>query len=259
MAQSSPPLDKEILGRKIFFLYPSAVVQNRITEELIQQEFEVYISKDHLKLRNCLKKYPDSIVFINIYDGMGEKEWETWVRGVQNDAETSQVSIGIISPGEDENLKRKYLMQIKIQGGYIALKSDLVPAIKQLFDTLRVLEAKGRRKYLRALVQNEPNTTVNLPHNGIFIKGIIKDISVVGFSCIFDEDPELAKNSLVQDLQVKLLTSILKTEGIVFGSRMDENQKTYVFLFTQRIDPETRARIRRYIQSNLQDKMDKGL
>jgi hypothetical protein len=49
---------------------------------------------------------------------------------------------------------------------------------------------------------------------------------------------------------------LLKAEGIVFGSRMDGLEKIYVILFTQRIDPDVRIKIRRYIQSNLQAKMD---
>ena len=249
----------DILGRKIFFLYPPAVVQNRITEELIQQEFEVYAAKDHMKMRQVLKKYPDSIVFVNIFDGMTEKEWEKWILGVQNDESTSSVSIGIFSPNDDEALKQKYLTQIKIKGGFITLKSDLTPVMKQLFDVLMTLEAKGRRKYIRAIIDGETNTAVNFPLNGTFIKGVIKDISVVGFSCCFTQDPELTKNSLHSDIQVKLQTNILKTEGIIFGSRMDGNTKNYVVLFTQRVDPDTRARIRRYIQANLQSKMDKEL
>ena len=259
MAQSSDQQDIDALGKKVFFLYPSAVVQNRITEELIQQEFEVYVSKDHMKLRSTLKKFPNSIVFINISDGMTEKEWEAWIRGVMGDADTAKTSIGIVSQGEDESLKQKYLAQIQIKGGYIVIKSDLTVAIKQLTDVLMALEAKGRRKYIRAFMNNDMNTTINLPHNGIFIKGSLKDISVVGFSCQFDVDPDFKKNSFVQDIQLKLQTTLLKTECIVFGSRMDGDSKIYVMLFTQRIDPDTKARIRRYIWSNLQEKMDKGL
>ena len=242
------------LGRKIFFLYPSAVVLNRITEELIQQEFEVYVIKDHIKIRGILKKHPNSIVFVNIYDGMSEAEWEIWIKGVM--AETAGVGIGIISPGEDEAVREKYLNQIKIPCGYTVLKSDLNLVLTQLFEILKIADAKGRRKYIRAVVDNEANTTVNLPINGTFINGTIKYISVVGFSCFFADDTELTKNSLFQDIQIRLQSSIIKAEGIVFGSRMDGNTKIYVVLFTQRMDSEVRAKIRRFIQSNLQAKMD---
>jgi hypothetical protein len=102
----------------------------------------------------------------------------------------------------------------------------------------------------------ESNTTVNFPLNGTFVNGIIKDISVVGFSCAFKEDPGLAKNSLFQDIQIKLQSMLLKAEGIIFGSRMDGETKIYVVLFTQRTDPNVKTRIRKFIQSSLQAKMD---
>jgi hypothetical protein len=123
-------------------------------------------------------------------------------------------------------------------------------------EILKVVDAKGRRKYIRASTEKEANTTVNFPINGTFVNGVIKDISVVGFSCAFSDDPGLTKNSLFQDIQIKLQTMLIKAEGIIFGSRMDGESKVYVVLFTQRIDPEVRTRIRKYIQSNLQSKMD---
>lgn len=246
----------EILGKKIFFLYPSAVVQNRVTEELIQQEFEVYVLKDHIKMRKVLRRYPDSIVFINLFDGMSEKEWEGWIKSVQNEAGTAGAIIGIIGTIDDEFLRKKYISDIRIRGGFTVIKSDLNIAMKQLFEILKTVDAKGRRKYIRAITENETNATVNFPRNGIFVKGAIKDISVVGLSCFFPEDPDFPKNSLHPDIQIKLQSTIIKAEGIVFGSRTDGNTKIYVVLFTQRIDPEARVRIRRYIQSNLQAKID---
>ncbi|MDR0877199.1 MAG: PilZ domain-containing protein [Treponema sp.] len=246
----------DLLGKKIFFLHPSAVVQNDIAAELIQQEYEVYTAKDHVNLRRVLKKYPDSIVFVDIDEQMPEKDWEAWIRGVMSDPETSRVGIGILSVKDDEVIQRKYINSVRVQCGYTVLKSDLKISINQILDILKAVDAKGRRKYLRANTENETTTTINLPVNGTFVNGTIKDISVVGLSCAFTEDPELVKNTLFKDVQVKLQSMLLKVEGIVFGSRMDGLAKIYVLLFTQRIDPEVRTKIRKYIQQNFQSKMD---
>ena len=244
------------LGRKIFFLHPSALVQNQIISELAQEEFEVYAVKDEAKLKRVLKKFPNSIVFANINEGMKESEWEEWIRGVMGSSELSGVDIGIVSFGTDENLRKKYVEQIKVKCGFTVLKSDTNAIIKQLMIILNGVNAKGRRKFIRAVMENETNTTVNLPMNGTFVNGVIKDVSVVGFSCAFRDDPGLTKNSLYNDIQIRLQTQLLKAEGIVFGSRMDGEQKTYVILFTQRIDPSIRTKIRKYIQSHMQNKMD---
>jgi hypothetical protein len=254
MSNVSSPSD--ILGKKIFFLHPSAVIQNEVAAELVQQEYEVYIIRDHTALRRILKRYPDSIVFADIDERMSEKDWETWIRGVLNDPETSRVGIGILSVNGDEVLQRKYINSVKVQCGYTILKSDLKNSIKQVLDILKAVEAKGRRKYIRATMEQETLATINLPLNGTFVNGTIKDISVVGLSCTFTEDPNLTKNTLFQNVQVKLQTMLLKVEGIMFGSRMDGLTKIYVILFTQRIDPEVRTKIRKYIQQNLQVKME---
>jgi hypothetical protein len=252
---SSENSTPNLLGRKIFFLYPSVVVQNEIIAELAQQEFEVYVVKNHTSLRRILKKYPDSIVFVNIDAGMSEKEWEAWIRGIMADPDLKDIKLGIISANKDENLRHKYLNVLKLPCEYTILRSDLTIPIKRLMDILRMVDAKGRRKYLRAASDSD-QTTVNFPVNGIFINGALKDISTVGFSCSFTKDPDFAKNTLFQNIQIKLQSQLLKVEGIVFGSRMDGVAKIYVVLFTQRIDPEVRTRIRKYIQQNFQAKMD---
>ena len=249
----------DILGKKIFFLHPTAVVQNRVIAELAQQEFEVYTAKDKDTLRRVLKKYPDSIVFVDINEFMSEKEWDAWITTVMNAQETKGVSIGIVTAADDEQIKRKYLLTTKVPCGYTVLKADLDKTILHIFEVLKTVDAKGRRKYIRATTGEEANASLNLPLEGSFVNGQIKDISVVGISCTLEGNPEITKNSLFKDIQIRLQGNLLKVEGIVIGSRMDGKQKIYVVLFTQRIDPEVRTRIRKYIQQNLQGKMDAEL
>ena len=247
----------EIQGKRIFFLHPSIVVQNQVVAELAQQEYEVYVVKNHGTIRKVLKKYPDSVLFVDIEQGMNEHDWETWLRTVMS--AQPELAVGIISANRDEKLIQKYTDSVKIQCGYTVIKSDINKAIAQVLEALNGINAKGRRKYIRACIESDVMATINLPHGGDFINGSIKDISVVGISCAFDTDPQLTKNALLKDIQVKLQTMLLKVEAIVFGSRMDGNLKIYVLLFTQRTDPDVRTRIRKYIQQTLQNKMDTEL
>ncbi len=250
--------DKEIFGKKIFFLFPSTLVRNEVIPELIQLEYEVYITSDANGLKTVLRKYPNSIVFVNIDDGMAEKDWDIWVRGVMGTTD-SEVSIGILSSGSDEIIQRKYVNSIRVQAGFVPVKSDINKVTKQIVDTLKTLDAKGRRKFIRVTSDKDSITTINIPYDSRFLTGQIKDISVVGLSCTFDEDPDLDKGTYIKDIQIKLQGTLLKTEGIVFGSRMDGMYKVYVFLFTTKIDPDVRMKIRKYMQTNLQSKMDTEL
>ena len=250
-------VNSNTLGKKIFFLHPSTLTQNQVISELAQEEFEVYVVKDEDKLRKILKNYPDSIVFASINEGMKESAWEEYIRDITGNPETSGVQIGIIaSTLIDESIKHKYTEQIKVPCDFTIIKSDFVAATKRLTEILNGVNAKGRRKYIRMEMNHDPNATVNLSMNGTFVTGTIKDISVVGFSCSFTNDPGLVKNSLFGDIQIRLQSQLLKAEGIVFGSRMDGTEKVYVILFTQRVDPGVRSKIRTYIQAHLQGRMD---
>jgi hypothetical protein len=249
----------DLLGKKIFFLYPSGVMQNGVAEELTQQEYEVYTIKNHNNLRMVLKEFPNSIVFANIDDGMPEKDWEAWIRGVMGDPVTAKVGVGILSATANEVLERKYLNAIQVKCGFTVVRTDFMSAMRKFYAILQSANAKGRRKFIRVNTEHEANATINIPHRGMFIKGLIKDVSVVGLSCTFSEDPELEKNSLCKDMQIKLQSTLLKAEGIVFGSRQNGDQKIYVFLFTQRTDPDMKTRIRKFNQTVLQVQMDTRL
>ena len=248
--------DISFIGRKIFFLYPNVVVQNRVIAELVQQEYEVYIAKNKDSLKKVLKKHPDSIVFVDINENMPENEWDLWITALKESSDTKNVSIGILTANEDEAIKRKYLLVHEIACGYTVLRFDLERSIAHVISILQTVNAKGRRKYIRATTDGETNTTVNLPWGGSFVHGQVKDVSVVGISCTLDGSPDIPKNTLIKDIQVKLQSNLLKVEGIVFGSRVEGLEKIYVILFTQRIDPDVRTKIRKYIQHNLQNKMD---
>jgi hypothetical protein len=247
------------LGRKIFFLYPSALTQNQIITELTQEEYEVYIIKDEDKLRKSLERFPNSILFASVNEVMKESAWDELIKNVIENPQTSAVDIGIIASVNSEIAKSKYLEQYKARCGYVVMKSDIDAAIKQVINNLNNVNAKGRRKYLRMIMDKETNATVNLPMHGTFVNGTIKDISVVGFSCSFTDDPLLAKNGLFGDIQLRLQSQLFRAEGIVFGSRMDGPEKIYVILFTQRLDPSARTKIRKYIQSNLQSRLEQEL
>ncbi|MCL1812262.1 MAG: PilZ domain-containing protein [Treponema sp.] len=246
-------------GRKIFFIHPSAFTQNEIISELAQQEHEVYIVKDEDKLKRVLKKYPDSFVFASIDETLSSAKWEAWIRSVMGDEATKEVKIGVLSNTSNEESRKLYLNTLNVECGFIPVKLEKPRVIKTLSDILIAGDARGRRKYIRADTRGETMTTINVPNNGAFVTGEIRDISVVGLSCVFAQDPELEKNSLLHDIQIKLQSTLLKAEGIVFGSRMDETDKVYVLVFSQKIDPAVKTKIRTYIQKNLQSKMDAEL
>jgi hypothetical protein len=246
-----------ILGKKIFFLHPSAFIQNDVMGGLAQMEHEVYAARDEGKLAKALENYSNSIVFCCIDETLSPQKWEGWVRRIMSGEATRTVSIGILSNTNNDEVRRLYLNNLSVPCGFVSAKTEKPKLLKILADILKAAESKGRRTYIRADTRSETMTTLNISHNGSFINAAIQDISFVGLSCVFAEDPELEKNSLVTNIQIKLQSVLLKAEGIVFGSRIDDKgTKTYVLVFTPKVDPAVRVKIRIFIQKHLQSKMD---
>jgi len=251
--------DKPVFeGRKVFFLYPTASVQNQIITELVQQEYEVYTCKDHVQLVRVLKKYPNSLLFVNVDEGMHGEEWEKWIATLKTSMPDLQ--FGIFSSNSSEEMQEKYLNGLKVSCGFMTLKVDMSKTIGVVVSVLEKMNVKGRRKYIRVTTDDEQTATINVPFDGGYINGTINDISVVGFSCVFEKEHVFKKNSLYKNIQIRLKTMLLKVEAVMFGSRQNDNgMAVYVFLFTQRVDSDVRVKIRKYIQLNLQSKMDAQL
>ena len=247
--------DSGFAGKKIFFLYPTNSIKNQIIAELAQNEYEAYAAKDHAKLTRALRNFPDSIIFINIEEKISYQEWENWIGTTRTTAPA--VKFGIFSSSNDEEFKNKFIKSNRITCGLLPLKPDMTKAAEKILETLGTMDVKGRRKYLRATTDREAKAIINIPTGGgDFLNGVIKDISVIGVSCVFDHDPGLKKNAHMKDIQIKLQSMLVKVESVVFGSRENSGEKIYVMLFTQRVDPDVRVKIRKYIQQNMQSKMD---
>lgn len=244
-----------LLGKKVFFLFPPSVIREDVVARLLEQEFEVYMIKDAVSARRLLRKFPDSIVFVNIDEGMAEPEWEKWILELMEAPETAGVGIGILSYNADEALQKKYLMEVGVGCGFVRLKLGAEQSFKILVGTLDANEAKGRRKYVRASCANDPLASVNIRHERGESVGTIRDISVVGFSCSFEKDPGFHKNILLQDIQLKLRGNLVRVEALVFGMREDGGT-VYVMIFTKKMDGVARSKIRRYLQAALQAEIE---
>ena len=87
---------------------------------------------------------------------------------------------------------------------FIKLKLGLEQSRSIILKTLEANEAKGRRKYLRIDCWQHRNTELNVKLGEKLCGGRIKDISSVGMAFIFDESQDLNKNTMLNDVQLKL-------------------------------------------------------
>lgn len=247
-------------GKKIFFLYPHSVIQSDLLHDLIQHEYEVYTLNDHKKVKLLLKKYNDSIIFINIDGHLSEAEWIEYVSSISNNSDYTGLQIGILTYNENAKLSETYLLDLLVTCGFIQLKLGKADSKNIILKTLEVNESKGKRKYIRATSNNQLKSTFNVKIGSELKTGRIHDLSSAGMSCIFDEKITLSKNALLRKMQLKLNGKLVLVDGILFGSRaISEKEMLMVVLFTNNIKEDSRSKIHKYIGEVLQSNIQKEI
>jgi hypothetical protein len=242
-------------GKKIFLLHPHSVIHQEMLDILIMAVYETYTILDEKRARKLLEKFPGSIMFINIDEGLKEPEWEVYIRGIMDDPKTKDSSLGIMSYNQDKTLMQKYLMDVAIPCGYIQLKLGLQESTKIILAALDANEAKGRRKYIRAECEDDINATMNFKENSSIFHGKILDISSAGIAARVEKGPDLAANSLLRAVQCKLRGGLFMTDMIYMGKRRDD-QSNFILLFDPKMSQENKLIIHRYIKLCLQKYID---
>jgi L-rhamnose mutarotase len=242
-------------GKKIFLLHPHSVIHQEMLDLLIMAGYETYTILDEQKARKLLEKFPGSIMFINIDEGLKEPEWEAYMRGIMEDPKTRDSRLGIMSYNQDKALMQKYLMDLAIPCGYIQLKLGLHESTKIILAALEANEARGRRKYIRAECEDDINALMNFKEDLNIFNGKILDISSAGIAARVEKSPALTPNSVVHSVQCKLRGGIFMTDMVFVGTRRDD-KSNYIFLFDPKMSQDNKLAIHRYIKLCLQKYID---
>ena len=238
-------------GKKTFLLYPHSVVRDDMLDLLVMAGFETYTLLDEVKAKKLLAKFPDSIMFVNIDEGMKEPQWEAYLKNIITDPKTKNSRIGIMSYNQDKELMKKYLMELALPCGYVQLKLGLQQSTEIILKALEANEARGRRNAIRADCQNDISATINYKNKSDFYHGKILDISSVGLAAKFDKLPEYPINSILRQVQLKLHGGIVMAD-LIFIAQRPENKFVQVLLFDPKTPTDIKLVINRYMKYNLQ-------
>lgn len=247
------------LGKKVFFLYPPSVVSEELVWEVVKNEYEVYLLKDHKGLKRLLPRYNDSIVFINIDAGQSEDAWESYIRELATDPRTKDVRIGVLTYNKNEELARKYLMDLGIQAGFVTLSLGLDESAGIVLRMLEANEARGRRRYVRAQVLDRAAASFNVQIDGVLQSGFVQDISSVGMACSFEPDTSVPVRTYLRDMQLRLRGQAVTVSGVITGSRRSDDHNVHVVMFDPRQGDAFRTKVRRFIHRQLNRQITKEL
>jgi len=239
-------------GKKVYFLYPPSVFEEKMIIEIIDNEYEVYVCNDFKKAKIIFTKHRDSIVFINIDKKIRDFNWDNYIKEIMEDPVTKNIKIGILTYNYDEKLKKKYLIDFMLSAGVIQLKLGYEKSRDIILKVLAANEAKGRRKYVRAICSESAKATFNVKLFGKFFTGRIMNISSASMSCVFQEKPPLNEDTLLKDIQLQLRGALLKVVGIVRIIRRNNNSEIFVIEFMPHLSGKNKLFLCNFIHYSLQ-------
>jgi len=244
-------------NRKIFFLNPDSVIQEELIDAVSQADYEAYLITDHLKATKLLARFPGSILFVNIDKRIRNLQWATYIKEFMSDPQTHTVRIGVLSYNADPDLTRRYLIDLSVPCGFVHLKPGIVESTRFLIQVLEANDARGKRKFVRAVIPADTSVTFNVKNHNSFITGRISDISVAAMACYFDQDPGISIGQTVNDMQLNLRGNVVGLSGVIVGHRHTAMGKLYVVAFTLNQPVEVRQKIRSFVYSTLHREMNR--
>ena len=217
------------LGKKIFFLYPPPVL-TEVVDELAKQEFEVYLTREHEKLRKVIVSFPDAILFVNLDDGLDEAGWLAFVRAIR--AEAPAVGVGIITLNDDAALREHYLMNANVQCGFVSLKIGAAKTAEILAKTLEANEARGRRKFVRALCPPGAAQCA-VDYEGAVLRAELTDLSSAGMAIRFQGGASPKIGSVLREMSLTVKGQRFSPSGVIVAKRAGENgsENVHVVMF----------------------------
>lgn len=245
-------------GKKVFFLHPPGVL-NDVAGILARSEFETYLVKDHDRLKRWLARHPESIVFVNLDEGLPEPGWETWVRAVMDDEATRPVGVGVVTLTGSPELSEKYLIDIGVACGFVVVKVGVAKTAEILLKTLEANEARGKRKFVRVPCV-DLGVELNFSDGEKAVKASVLDLSVAGLACRLEGGRRPAPRTLLRGMHLSLKGVPLFADGIYVGSREEAGVTTDLVMFDPRaLDDDKKDKIRGFGRKVLQARMDAEL
>lgn len=223
---------------------------------LITAEINVALLWDFGKAVRVLRKYPDSLLFVNIDEGLDEEKWQQYIAGLMKHDATKDVQIGVLSYNEDPDLAQKYLLEIGVQCGFVVLKLGFKESAKILMKTLEANEVKGRRAHIRVKCQESDRASCNFKLRNGYVSGEILDISSAGFACLCSEISGLKTGELVSDIQLRLGSVLCLVSGKVLGTIERENAPFVVMFDFDLVKTRERQKILQFVYQHTQKEID---
>ena len=242
-------------GRKIFFLNPPLLVDNYMKDNLTDDEFEVYAISDYQLAKAALRHYENAICFIYIDDDLSMDGWYNFIKSFEIEEGLQSIFLGVMSYKAKPKDKERFLMNLKLPGGFIDLNQKPADLYAQVSGILTINGAKGIRKVIRLdLLDN--NVLGYFSHNNALIPFTLKDISTLGFAAraplnIVDH---FVNGRRIDNVSLTMGRYSVMCSIVIYNKKIENGACTVVAIFDDKLPKEDYKKIHDFIYATLAER-----
>lgn len=242
-------------GRKIFFLNPPLLVENYMKDNLTDDEFEVYAISDYQLAKAALRHYENAICFIYIDDDLSIDGWYNFIKSFEIEEGLQSIFLGVMSYKAKPKDKERFLMNLKLPGGFIDLNQKPADLYAQVSGILTINGAKGIRKVIRLdLLDN--NVLGYFSHNNALISFTLKDISTLGFAAraplnIVDH---FVNGRRIDNVSLTMGRYSVMCSIVIYNKKIENGACTVVAIFDDKLPKEDYKKIHDFIYATLAER-----
>lgn len=247
--------ENPIFGRKVFFVNPPLIIENIIVAELRADEYEVFVIDDYHYAKPVLENNKDALVFIYIDDNLNYDQWFNYIKSFEIDENLQSIFIGVLSSKISYENKQRYMMDLKLPGGFIMLNDHINITQKKIKDILELNGAKGRRQYIRLDSRNLNTINGYFAAKDKLYSFNIENISAVGFACNYPKEivDIFQKNMVYPSVSITLGRKTTVVSCVIFDTRIANDKGFSVMLFTKDVSSTIRQEVKTFIFDTLDE------
>lgn len=241
--------ENPVLGRKVFFIDPPFSVEKKVIEWLRDMEYEIYIIKDYAYAKPILKNCENAICFINIDNQLSLKEWFNFIKSFEFEPELKSIFLGIIASKIPETQVSKFIMNLRLPGGYVHVNPNPEDTLKQLSGILEINGAKGNRKVVRLNCDNVNTLNGYIAYGSKLYAMKVENISSIGITCALDKQlsQSLQKNTLLRNVSLSLGRWSIILQCVVISIKSFNDKIIAILFFTADTPRDVKDSIRKFI------------
>lgn len=246
--------ENPMFGRKVFFLNPPLSIENYVVENLKSKEYEVYIIREYNLAKPVLRNYGNSICFIYIDDELSLDGWFNFIKSFEIDESLNKVFLGVLSVKTKPKDQERFLMNLKLPGGFVRLDQKTEIVSQQIEGILKINGAKGVRQVIRLDLRESKDVNGYFNYGTILYSFRLIDISVMGFATIVPAKMGkiFKKDSFLKNISITMGRYSFYCNVLIFESRTVGENCTVVALFDDGTSTEIKKKIHDFVYDTLE-------